>query len=167
VMGLADLKRPGDRIAVDVGNALMWFGVRLARCCRSHRVPWSIENPSRSRVWLAPAMIRLSKLQNVQFTITHFCMWGEAWRKATGFLTWGLDMSELARQVCVGAKRGLCARTGARHIQLSGKHPSGIWWTKFAEPYPLRLCTAIARSYYNSVVAERAGVFDVVVRRTS
>ena len=165
VMGLPDLQRPGDVASVRVGNALMWLGVRFARACRAFGIPWSIENPARSRLWIAPQMSKLSRMRNVVFSVTHYCMWGASWRKPTGFLTWGLVMESIDSVRCIGAKRGLCVRTGEPHVVLSGKGPDGTFKTLLANPYPKKLCQALARAYMNADVASRASLFEKYQRR--
>ena len=50
---------------------------------------------------------------------------------------------------CIGAKRGLCKRTGQRHLVFAGTNDKGEWLTAVAEPYPRGLCTVLAQYFRN------------------
>ena len=66
---------------------------------------------------------------------------------------------------CLGAKRGLCLRTGKPHVALGGKAPDGTFVTSRANPYPRQLCTVLARAFMNSDVSSRAELFEKIVQR--
>ncbi|CAK0822068.1 unnamed protein product [Prorocentrum cordatum] len=69
------------------------------------------------------------------------------------------DQEKLANARCVGgSKRGICSRTGRGHQQLQGKDPAGHFYAKLAEPYPKRLCKALATAYYNSWAKAAASI---------
>lgn len=73
---------------------------------------------------------------NAAFFLTDFCVFGVPWRKRTRFFT----NSSLA-----GEKLLCSCPTSARHIVLKGySKQHGRPWTKVAESYPARLCTALA-----------------------
>eukprot|EP00973_Karenia_brevis_P059348 8261998-Karenia_brevis.AAC.1 len=61
-MGLPGLS-PNDQVKVKEGNKMMYLAVRIFRLCVSLKVPSSIENPERSRLWIAPAMKVLAKMR--------------------------------------------------------------------------------------------------------
>jgi len=148
-MGLSGLSQ-ADQEKVAIGNILMLFSASLIRECGQAQIPCSLENPARSRLWICSAMRRLSRTRGFSIITTEFCQWGVPWKKSTSFLSSNLDLIELANTRCVGSKRGICSRTGRGHQQLQGKDPSGNFYTKLAEPYPKRLCKALAKAYYNS-----------------
>jgi len=158
-LGLPD-RRPGDQRAIVMGNALMVFSATVLRSCARLQIPATMENPGRSRIWLCPPIARLIDRPDFSFNLTEFCMWGMRWRKSTGFLSTNIDLSGLAAHRCLGAKRGLCLRTGKPHLTLSGQREDGKWWTKIAEPYPPRLCQNVALAFGNAMVAKRASRFE-------
>ena len=159
VLGLPDLE-PHEQAEVDAGNEMMRFGVFLCLLLRAFLVPWSLENPARSRFWLAARVLRLARMRGVCFTITDMCQWGTPWMKPTGFLTWGLSVDSLAKRCC-GAKRGVCARTGRSHVVLRGLDKNGRFKTGIASAYPHALCKCLARCYYNAKVSSLAEGFQV------
>ena len=87
-------------------------------------------------------------------------MWGESWKKATGIMSYKLDLNPLEGHVCVGAKRGLCRRTGMPHFVLQGKAAQGGFRTKLAEAYPHKFALALARCFHNALAAKRASIFE-------
>ena len=66
------------------------------------------------------------------------------YRKSTGFFATSIDLSCFSSHRCIGAKRGLCRRTGKPHLFLSGQRADDMWWTKIAESYPPLLCQSVA-----------------------
>ena len=46
---------------VKLGNCFLDITVQLATCCHDHAVPWSMENPDGSFLWLMPPMVTLTK----------------------------------------------------------------------------------------------------------
>ena len=59
---------------------------------------------------------------------------------------------------CKGAKRGICKFTNEKHVELRGRN-NGVWRTKLAEPYPLRLCKAIASAVDAAIAGPKADAF--------
>jgi hypothetical protein len=160
-LGLPDLSRPCDVSKVKDGNTLMYFSAALCQLLITFGIKFSLENPSRSRLWICAPFLRLLKRKIVKFEITEFCMWGTDWRKATGFLHAFVNFDFLGEHRCLGAKRGLCKRTSKPHHVLSGTNAAGIFWTSIAEPYPERLCQEIAKAYYNVYASDKAINFEV------
>ena len=116
-------------------------------------LPWVVENPQSSRLWLCPGFVALMKQTNVQFVSFHMCQFGSKWRKATSILCGNIPEHMLSdlRRTCSG-RGGLCSRTGKPHLVLSGSSPSGVPWTKIAQVYPRRLCVALAKLLCHQVV---------------
>jgi hypothetical protein len=83
-------------------------------------------------------------------------MFGMQWRKSTSFLHVHVDLSRIGDMRCLGARRGLCKRTGRPHRILSGKTPEGTFWTKIAEPYPVALCKMLALAWEDHWRSARA-----------
>ena len=90
-------------------------------------------------------MKKLAALDNVTAIVTDFCMFGRPWRKRTTLLCGNLKDEDLLRlsRHCSGT-RGFCARTGARHLQLTGCAPCGTPWTRIAQSYPPEFCKHLA-----------------------
>jgi hypothetical protein len=142
-MGIPHLK-PEDKAKIKIGNDTMHAAVTLARAAHEHGRPWVLENPHSSKMWRAPAMVRLRALEHVHEVVSDFCQWGKPWRKRTRFLVGNVpeqDSQKLARRCC---GRGRCSRTGRPHHHLSGSAPNGIRWTLLAMPYPARLAHVLA-----------------------
>lgn len=145
-LGLDDLK-PHDQVKVFIGNLFMRFSALLLRLARSFNFPATLENPARSRLWLCPPIKSLINKKFTQFAITHYCAWGTQWKKATGFLGIHICLDRLDNARCLCAKRGICGHSGKPHVQLHGRDQFGNWLTKQAQPYPPKLCTALAKCF--------------------
>ena len=165
--GLASLTRACDREQVRIGNLLARFSAALARAAHQRKIPWALENPRNSYLFLLAVFVALASLQGVKKVITEFCMWGTAWRKSTTFLHGNLDLSELAGRRCLGAKRGLCLRTGKKHVHLAGLDPDGEFRTRKAEAYPYDLCRALARAFDNARLSQVAETFEETIAPSS
>ena len=66
--------------------------------------------------------------------------------KSTSFMTaGGLDLSFFDDNRCLGVARGQCKFRFGGHRELKGIDPiTKQFWTKIAEPYPVKLCKAAA-----------------------
>ena len=162
VLGLDDIRLEAYRQKVRDGNGMMAFAARVMRACTAVKIGAAIENPWSSWIWRAAPFVNLLKYHGCRLARTDFCMWGTAWQKGTGILT-NADPGVTERR-CVGCPRGLCARTGLRHIELKGQAPDGRFLTSIAEPYPRSLCRAfatMANNYILSLQADKiAGILD-------
>ena len=138
-MGLPGLKA-SDKRKVAQSNQLLEFALQVIEICQQLRVPWTLENPRSSRLWLVPA-IRQLLLQGAKKVEASFCAYGMPWRKATTFLAG--NFSSLHFLACSGSFRK-CSRTGASHLPLIGKSTTGAWLTSLAQPYPEQLCEHFA-----------------------
>ena len=85
----------------------------------------------------------LKKRLDCRFFQSDFCLWGMAWRKATGFLAGFCNPARVER-IC---QNGTCKRTGERHTGLAGIVPvSKCFWTHIAEAYPRGLSPALTKT---------------------
>lgn len=159
VMGLPNL-RPGDQQKVSEGNLFMRFSVQVMLLASVLCIPFTMENPSRSRIWLCPAVARMLRRRNINLFICEFCMFGTKWRKSTAFAAALVDLSVFSRFRCLGSKRGLCKRTNLPHIHLCGQTASGQWMTHIAEPYPHKLCQVVALAFAEFEAQVRANKFE-------
>ena len=142
LMGLSDLSA-AEHLKVDEGNKLLLATVRLCELCLSFDISWIIENPFSSRIWLT-RQLQFFLQHGAHLSCADFCAYGMPWKKSTGFLVFGWDHFKQLSHVCQPVN-GRCQYTGRKHIILTGKDASGLWMTRRAQPYPLRLCAAIAQ----------------------
>ena len=143
IMGLPDIRNPGDRAKVSEGNGMMRFAAQVMRVAVAKGVGAAIENPWSSWIWQARPMRALVNVHRCHLVRTDFCMFGTPWQKGTGVLT-NCNPAGIERR-CRGVKRGICARSGKAHIELRGQLPDGRFLTAVAEPYPRGLCVCLAR----------------------
>ncbi len=159
VLGLPGLSQK-DQIKVDIGNCLMKFAVLVLHISLLLEVPMTLENPRTSRLWLCPQVQKLLRRRHVQVQHVEFCMFGTVWKKPTSFLGVWINLEPLMPFRCIGCKRGLCARSGRAHVPLAGLGQNGVWMTKLAEPYPVRLCSKLAQCFANFFAQQRATDFQ-------
>ena len=131
--GLPNLT-PADNKKVYEGNQLLAFSITVIELCNQLGIPWTLENPFSSRVWLHPDMQWLVG-KGAKPVHACFCMYGTRWRKATTFLSG--HWPGLALHWCPFAA---CKRNGRRHVPLAGQDAQGRWLTRLAQPYPVQLC---------------------------
>ena len=141
---------PADQQKLKIGNRLFFHAMRIIRLCNKVGVPWTLENPMTSRVWLTRQIKQLASKS--AFWRADFCQYGQPWRKATFFLA-SLGFQLNFRQ-CTG-KHGICSRTGQAHTPLQGTDSSGQFMTKIAEPYPFQLAKQLALAFKKLHVASR------------
>ena len=140
VLGRPDLK-PRDKLKVQAANRMMYGACTLIRLCLQQNIPGYVENPLSSRLWLAPPVKELLKLDHVHFIKTHMCMHGTQWKKPTGILVWCCKPFTLPR--CSG--KGKCSRTGKSHIQLTGIRGSRFA-TERAQIYPRAFAASLVNA---------------------
>jgi len=139
-----------DLARAQEANRLVKNSCRIIREAIKLHIPWVVENPQKSRLWLTPQMQRFTR-QGAFYNEVHFCQFGEKWRKATFLLAWNLSDFACIVRIC-GGLPGICSRTGDRHINLSGRDASGAWLTRVAQPYPRSLCYSIASKVISSLL---------------
>ena len=71
VLGLANLS-PVDQQKVRDGNALMRFSVCILYLALALCLPWTMENPATSRLWICPSVLRLLRRKHVQLAIVEY-----------------------------------------------------------------------------------------------
>ena len=85
VLGLPNLTRPGDLLAVRIGNCLMRVTAAILSSSCLHGVPASLENPRLSRFWLCPPIATIMRRKASSESYLDFCMLGTPWKKHKGF----------------------------------------------------------------------------------
>ena len=148
-LGLEGL-RPADEAKVRIGNVLMRFSVRIMLLALMLGLPFTLENPRRSRLWICPPMLALLRKRNVSTVSVDFCMFNRPWKKPTTFAGVHVSFARLESYRCIGSKRGICLHSGKPHLPLSGQTSSGEWLTKIAEPYPTGLCNCLAKVFLDT-----------------
>ena len=112
-----------------------WVSKLSRRAVELAMVVW-IENPAGSFLWLQDEWQKLMSDGLLSIFKTDYCVWGTPWRKRTIFLN---NVSGLRDE------KLLCRCLSKKHRQLVGYSAAhGKSWTKVAEPYPGKLCEALA-----------------------
>ena len=155
---------PADQVKVELGNLWMRFSVKVVLLCWKLRLSATLENPLTSRFWRCPPVQQLLRRPHVGRWTTHYCAWGKPFKKPTAFLGVHIDLSVLELHKCRGKR--ICDFTLRPHVPLQGRTAAGQWRTKWAEPYPTRMCAAIAKAFYNAEVAVLARKFEQCYARS-
>ena len=140
-LGLPNLS-DADQAKVDKANYLAYRMCCIIRSCHRCGVPWAIENPGYSRLWLLPRIRRLIDHTGSSHVLVDFCQFGERWRKRTRLEFSHCDFDSLG--VRCRPSNYCCNMTGKRHIELTGKTKSGTFLTRIAQAYPLPFCREVA-----------------------
>ena len=144
VLGLPNLSDK-DQLKVTLGNLLMKFSFAVVALCDRMMVPCTMENPSRSRIWLTANYLHIEGLKSFSKVVTHYCRFGSPWRKETRII--GVHISLLDLELKCSGRR-VCSETGKPHVKLCGLCPqTGRWRTAFGNEYPARLGRLWARAF--------------------
>ena len=106
------------------------FVVSIARCCWTHGIMCTIEQPASGWKFKLPEIERLLRRSGVSLNVLDYCQYEMAWKKRTAIVSIHLDLTGLCK-ICRG---------GHSHIRLRGLSETGVSWTQIAEPYPPLLC---------------------------
>jgi hypothetical protein len=140
-----------------MGNSFARWSARLIE--RYHTQLWFwVENPQLSWFWRLPCFRRILRQYHVgAFLQLDYCRFGIPWRKRTRFFT---NLTSLmGRQCfCIG---------GHVHQELKGASPSGVHWTKVAEPYPHGVAKVLALGEAHHCGWEHVPVDMVEISRAS
>ena len=117
---------------VKLGNAMAAWLAELVKKVLQLHLPFWIENPAGSFLWLQPSWVDL--VRQVQSFTTDYCRWGTPWRKRTKFL--GAFAAAGKKCLCI------CKRRHQRLVGYSSTFKCS--WTKAAEPYPRSLARFLA-----------------------
>ena len=135
-----------ERESIITGNRCFQACFKIMRWLDEAKVPYILENPASSKAWFLPPMLQHMSSPHVNWVKRCFCQFGAPWKKPTAFLTGNLEFSELHRLTKVCHGRGTCTRTGKPHFLLTGSRSDGTPWTRVAQPYPRKLCVALAHT---------------------
>ena len=132
------------------GNACLRFTIRVIKLCLKKGVPFILENPLTSMIWDFEDLPRFVVHPATAVRFADFCRFGTCWKKPIRFLCGNFGSGDtLSLDLRCSGPRGFCSRTGARHFILEGPGPGGVPRTRTAQPYPPRLCKALAWSLSN------------------
>jgi site-specific DNA-cytosine methylase len=143
---------PNELDKVFQANKLAVVVINILNLCQQFSIPWILENPSTSRFWYLPQIVRILDSSTVHSRVCDYCQYGAPWRKRTRFAFGNLDEFDSLRldKRCKGT---FCSRTGKPHITLSGNDANNIAWTHRAQPYPNTLSRHIAFCLVSSLRA--------------
>ena len=138
-----------EKVIVEQANALIEITVRGIRAGFKAGAVCVLENPEGSRLWELPSVSEVLKEIGAQHVVTHYCRWLERdevlgelpWLKPTRLSGTLPGLLQLARQC---SRTRFCREWGCNHRPLVGKTADGRFWTAVAQPYPRRLCAAVA-----------------------
>ena len=158
-MGLPGLAEHLYRKVRD-GNVLMRFSCWVLRLAISLHIPFTLENPHRSRLWICPPVLQILRRKVVVWKEIHFCAFGTPWKKPTRILRVHISLDILDWCRCLSSKRGICNFSGKPHVPLAGQDSNGRWMTKIAEPYPPKLTKLLAVAFANEELSLIATEFS-------
>lgn len=144
-----------DKAKVAEGNQLLQVSVDIIALATELSIRWVMENPFSSRLWLVPS-VKLLVTRGASFHQVDYCAYGMPWRKSIGLLSENFHALPRALHIC-HPKYGRCEFSHHRHLQLTGKDASNKWLTLRAQPYPTKLCAALAAQ----LVSEEQGTRGV------
>ena len=124
------------------GNQHAAFTLSVLKECRSKSLPYWLENPDGSFLWLQPQWIAAGFALPDRCFRFDMCIFHTPWRKRTRVVT-STDLAGI-RELCKG---------GHSHQVLRGRssaHRDN--WTHVAQVYPRSLCTRIATAMLRAVI---------------
>ena len=138
--GFPDLSPANASKVQEANNALKHIR-RITALCMRRRVPFVIENPLTSRLWLTREIGAMRKEGCVDCDLD-FCQFGTPWRKRTRLISSCSALSSLSNTCQL--KSGRRCKSGKRHIQLVGRDSNHVFWTARAQAYPKSFCKKAA-----------------------
>ncbi|CAK0788060.1 unnamed protein product [Prorocentrum cordatum] len=132
-----------DAEKVRIANRLLANVLRLLAAAVEAGVPFSLENPRSSRLWLVPELLDRAREAHAEWASVDYCQYQVPWKKSTTFLLSNWLPAQPSLRLCTGCQKR-CSATGKAHITLKGKDPLGVFWTSRARPYPAALCKDLA-----------------------
>ena len=112
--------RPQDAEEIRLGNFLADFSIKVIQACIGAKIPVCLENPSASRLWHLPALVKFASRKESLKRRVDMCQHGSSHKKSTRVQSWFCHGGQELQQRCQGA-RGLCSATGLPHVILEGR----------------------------------------------
>ena len=123
-MSFSDLSEK-DQALLRTGNQDARITLRLIDAFEENQVVIAVENGDTSILWHLPEM--KERLKRARCFKVDYCLMGRMFRKRTRLAVWGLKkcVADRAEKMCHSkyrclSRRGLCCRTGKKHIILRG-----------------------------------------------
>ena len=123
----------------------------LMKLCVSHNVPFYLENPKSSKLWMHPIIRKWVQHKSAHLIEFDYCQFGTEWKKATTILSVGNRNfhtgKSLRCKVTWRDKTSICPKTGKPHTTLAGfvdNKEKGQYKTNKACPYPEEFCEYVA-----------------------
>ena len=128
-------------------NTLYSLVAKIICLCEDLRIPWVLENPGNSYMWLTSPLQSLPAFPSVTL---HNCMYGGARPKLTQLLFHGLDLSSLH----------LLCDNSHQHLPWKVNGPYGPeFQTAVERAYPVGLCKAVLHLFLHHCL--RQGLQDI------
>ena len=134
-LGLPGLTE-GEQERIRIGSSLMQLSASLLQVCAFMQVPCTLENPSHSRLWIAPPIKLLLHRQRIASVVSDFGAWGTRWQKRTNILGFHIDLSSMS--VTCSNACGRCDFTSKPHVRLVGKTSTSKFRTRTPTSWPWR-----------------------------
>ena len=147
VWGLPGLA-PRDQAKLEQGNKIARALLFIRDDLKNAGAPAGLENGDQSMLFQVPEM----GAEDAEMLKVCYCMMGRPFRKRTRFLVWNApsprileeEVHRCATKFSCSSPKGVCRRTGERHLRLSG-WVRGKALTKQGEKYPKKFVNMIAR----------------------
>ena len=139
----AETLSDADEARIKSGNATARAAFRIMRACLKHNVPFIMENPCASKIFLLPPLLSILAKPGVGQLTLDQCQYGSTWKKRTSLVHFAVDDLHLLDQRC-RTRGGICSKTRLPHFQLQGIASSGIHWTNIDQAFPHNLAVHLA-----------------------
>ena len=123
----------------------------LVKHCESNDVPFYLENPQMSKLWMHPIIRKWASHKASHKVEFDYCQFETSWNKSTTIMSVGNIKFHTGKmkkcKVTWRGKESICSRTGKAHETLSGfinGAEKGQYKTNKACPYPAGFCKYVA-----------------------
>ena len=140
-----------ERGRVDSANKLLLRMNELMKLCEVSNVPFYLENPQSSKLWMHPIIKKWVRHKSSHLVTFEYCQYGTEWKKPTSILSFGNSDFHTGKSVrckttwCDG--KSICSKSGKPHTTLSGfinGASKGQYRTNAACPYPSEFCEFVS-----------------------
>ena len=133
----------------------------LMKLAESVDLPFYLENPLRSKLWIHPLIRKWISNPRTNLVQFDYCQFGEQWMKPTQIMCFNnKDFNPSIGRRCKPTwhdKTSICSRTGKAHEVLKGLVPgTKTYKTAVACPYPHQLCEYWSPTLCNPKRQEKA-----------
>eukprot|EP00438_Fugacium_kawagutii_P020227 Skav232464 [mRNA] locus=scaffold2877:29131:33540:+ [translate_table: standard] len=122
------------QVKVARGNAHAAFLLALLEAVTANGLPYWVENPDGSFLWLLPEWIARGYGAPEQSYRFDMCRYHTPWRKRT----------RIATNTCLAGERHLCLRDHRRVILRGRNRDRRMSWTRLAQEYPKKMAEDLA-----------------------